>query len=481
MMPRIRPSSPQKAIESGITVSFIQNIASVGPSKTKTIPPFGDSDVVPMRPLARSSSESATPRGSVRTGPREPEKVATPTSRPEVPIGGEELEHARSAPTIAAIKMPRVTLLSSRSPGRQRPARRIVHPEEGPVLGRSHSTASTRRSGGRLRALIPVAVAALLVAGTFGAPASAGDGPSRPRDCRNPKVPATFHKRLVTAIRVSGNLPRKWADSPYLAKIVCWQDTSFDTTFRKKGRVQAWHGVFAMTIHEAKAIAGPWLSNDRYELILNPVCFVHGWDACPHTTANSRIIQQLIAGMRWIWLIYGRPITAWEHIVRTGRFNSYPRPGTDNTATRSPLRLCPVAGVVGYRDDFGEPRSVGGYHPHSGNDIGAPTGRAIRAPFSGLVVAHSDDWFAGRYLTVVGREGFARNAHLSRFAHLGYVRAGTVIGYVGASGDARDPHDHFDWHPWNVPDPLHVAPTGFSRILDAIDPYPFLNQVCTRY
>jgi murein DD-endopeptidase MepM/ murein hydrolase activator NlpD len=182
--------------------------------------------------------------------------------------------------------------------------------------------------------------------------------------------------------------------------------------------------------------------------------------------------------MRWIWLIYGRPSAAWEHIARTGRFNSYPRPGTDNTATRSPLHLCPVAGVVGYQDDFGEPRGVGGYHPHDGNDIGAPIGRAIRAPFAGFVVAHSDDWFAGHYVTVVGREGFVRNAHLSRFAHVGYVRAGTVIGYVGETGDARNPHDHFEWHPWNVPKKLHRSPFGYTRIMDGIDPYPFLNQVC---
>jgi len=27
---------------------------------------------------------------------------------------------------------------------------------------------------------------------------------------------------------------------------------------------------------------------------------------------------------------------------------------------------------------------------------------------------------------------------------------------------------------------LHTAPSGFRRILDAIDPFPFLNKVCTR-
>ena len=235
-----------------------------------------------------------------------------------------------------------------------------------------------------------------------------------------------------------------------------------------------------MTVEEMKTIAGPWLSNDRHELILRPKCFVRGWDACPHKTANSRVVQQLIAGMRWIWLVYGRPIAAWRHIVRTNRFDSYPRPGTDDSATRAPFSICPVRGTVTYQDDFGEPRGTGGYHPHSGNDIHAPIGRAIRAPFTGLAVAHTDTWFAGRSVGLVGAEGFVRNAHLSRFGHLGWVRAGTVIGYVGQTGDALTPHDHFDWHPWTVPDPLHIAPSGFRRILDTIDPYPFLNKVCTR-
>lgn len=142
--------------------------------------------------------------------------------------------------------------------------------------------------------------------------------------------------------------------------------------------------------------------------------------------------------------------------------------------------MCPPVPPVTYRDDFGEPRHVGGYHPHWGNDLFAPRGRPVRAPFDGLAVKHTDNWFAGNYVTVVGAKGYVRNDHLDSFGTVGYVEAGTVIGYVGNTGDAQGgaTHDHFEWHPWVVPTPLHVAPSGFSRVMDAIDPFPFVNLVC---
>jgi murein DD-endopeptidase MepM/ murein hydrolase activator NlpD len=95
-------------------------------------------------------------------------------------------------------------------------------------------------------------------------------------------------------------------------------------------------------------------------------------------------------------------------------------------------------------------------------------------------VAHNDHWFGGKYVTVVGAKGYVRNGHLSRFGTLGYVKSGTIIGYVGNTGDASGgpTHDHFEWHPWVVPTPLHKAPSGFKRVMDAIDPFPFLRKVC---
>ena len=330
------------------------------------------------------------------------------------------------------------------------------------------------------RALPLMLAAVLLVTGTLAEQAHATgiDHVTRINPCWQPAAPRWFHRDLVTAIRLSGDLPMSWASAPSIPRIICWQDTGFDPAFHARGNGQRWHGLFAMTVPEVQSIAGPWMSATPHELILSPRCFVGGWAACPKTAPNERTVQQLIAGLRWIWIDYGTPSAAWRFILRTGRFTSYPRPGTDDTPTGTPLTLCPVAGPVTYQDDLGEPRGVGGFHPHWGNDIHAPIGRPIRAPFDGFAVAHSDDWFAGHYVTVTGTEGYVRNGHMSRFGTLGWVKAGTVIGYVGETGDARSPHDHFEWHPWNLPRTLHRSPYGYSRVLDGIDPYPFLNQVC---
>jgi murein DD-endopeptidase MepM/ murein hydrolase activator NlpD len=130
-----------------------------------------------------------------------------------------------------------------------------------------------------------------------------------------------------------------------------------------------------------------------------------------------------------------------------------------------PIGFCPVRGPHEVSDDFGAPRWVDGrHHAHMGNDIMAPYGTPIVAPFDGRAVA-SPGGMGGLAVKVYGAAGYVYNAHLSRYGTLGSVTAGTVVGYVGATGNASGgaPHDHFEWHPG-----------GGS----AIDPHADLMQVC---
>ncbi|HET9249481.1 MAG TPA: peptidoglycan DD-metalloendopeptidase family protein [Actinomycetota bacterium] len=131
-----------------------------------------------------------------------------------------------------------------------------------------------------------------------------------------------------------------------------------------------------------------------------------------------------------------------------------------------PFSVCPLAGPHAIADDFGilvhHPKNEGGDHIHQGNDIYAAMGVPIVAPFDGTAVTATNH-VGGMAVKVYGDFGYVYNAHLSRFGQLGSVQAGDVIGYVGATGNAGGPHDHFEWHPGNG---------------SAVDPHGFLLMVC---
>ena len=128
------------------------------------------------------------------------------------------------------------------------------------------------------------------------------------------------------------------------------------------------------------------------------------------------------------------------------------------------LETCPVRGPVVIADNFGvmvrKPDVP--VHVHQGNDMTAATGTPIVAPFDGNAVA-SPNGLGGLAVKVYGDRGYVYNAHLSAYGQLGAVKTGTVIGYVGSTGDAGGPHDHFEWHPGGGP---------------AVDPYPYLSVSC---
>ncbi|MDP9340797.1 MAG: M23 family metallopeptidase [Actinomycetota bacterium] len=150
-----------------------------------------------------------------------------------------------------------------------------------------------------------------------------------------------------------------------------------------------------------------------------------------------------------------------------------------------PFLICPVMGTYAYSDDFGAPRctsgdaSCGGYHLHMGNDLLSALGTPIVAPFDGNAV-NSTNTVGGNAVSVYGAQGYVYNAHLVAFGQLGPVKAGTVVGFVGNTGDATGgpTHDHFEWHPNSMPSGLWRSAYGQSELNGSIDPYPYLRVVC---
>lgn len=107
----------------------------------------------------------------------------------------------------------------------------------------------------------------------------------------------------------------------------------------------------------------------------------------------------------------------------------------------------PVHGRVSGR--FGSQRVYNGARgtPHSGMDIAAPPGTAVRAPAGGIVIfADPALYLTGG--TVLIDHGFGVNSsflHLSRIdVRVGdRVAPGQVLGAVGATGRATGPHLHW--------------------------------------
>jgi murein DD-endopeptidase MepM/ murein hydrolase activator NlpD len=125
--------------------------------------------------------------------------------------------------------------------------------------------------------------------------------------------------------------------------------------------------------------------------------------------------------------------------------------------------VCPVPSGSSFVDSWGNARSGG--RRHKGVDMMAPSGTPAVAPVSGTVTYRGNS-LGGLSYHLDGDDGnYYYGTHLSRYGEQsGRVSAGTVIGYVGSTGNASTPHLHFEIHPGGQG--------------SAVNPYPAVAAYC---
>ncbi len=131
----------------------------------------------------------------------------------------------------------------------------------------------------------------------------------------------------------------------------------------------------------------------------------------------------------------------------------------------------PIYGPASYGDTFGAARADVSWH--HGDDIFAPLGAPILAVADGTIFSVGWNEIGGWRFWLRDRQGNEfYYAHLSAYSpfarNRAHVRAGTVIGFVGNTGDAEGTpyHLHFEIHP------VALLSLGYDG---AVNPTPYLD------
>jgi murein DD-endopeptidase MepM/ murein hydrolase activator NlpD len=155
-------------------------------------------------------------------------------------------------------------------------------------------------------------------------------------------------------------------------------------------------------------------------------------------------------------------------IKRQQAEQSASRPGAAGGAppASTPGFICPVQGGASFIDSWGFSRSGG--RSHKGVDMFAPRGTPVVAVVDGRIK------FSSNSLGGLSTHLYTDNSTVYYYTHLdGHpsnvssgqrVTKGTIVGYVGNSGNARytSPHNHFE-----------IRPNG-----KAVNPYPTVRAAC---
>ncbi|GMA15869.1 M23 family metallopeptidase [Deinococcus metallilatus] len=170
-------------------------------------------------------------------------------------------------------------------------------------------------------------------------------------------------------------------------------------------------------------------------------------------------MRRLLRLLPVLALLVGAAYLLWPAVRKAQRYAALlaaPAPTARSLPTPLPDRH--------FADTWGGARS--GERRHEGVDIFAPRGTPIHATTSGIVLNVGENRLGGRTVMILGPGGQRHYyAHLDRYADLQageWIEAGTVVGYVGDSGNARGTPTH-----------LHY---GIYTASGAINPYPLLRQ-----
>ncbi|WCN80780.1 M23 family metallopeptidase [Micromonospora sp. LH3U1] len=150
--------------------------------------------------------------------------------------------------------------------------------------------------------------------------------------------------------------------------------------------------------------------------------------------------------------------------TKTATAKAKPKPKPKKTTKPTPAWVDPMPGAA-VTSCYGQRWGT----LHAGIDLALPSGTPIRAAAAGTVTQAGDasDGYGNSVFIDHGNGYLTHYAHQSRIAvTVGQaVKAGQVIGYEGATGDATGPHLHFEVHQgmWNQIDP---APFMRARGVD---------------